>query len=164
MCYVHLTDKYIGGNIYLSASSLNTKHYRNKTLNVASVVNRSIDQFRKYLNFPKDIKVRITPIKGKVSGRYSCENKLVVLDCKLSWDRALEVLAHELVHAEQYHEKRLVMKYVSRKGWCHYWNGVIGSHGTTYKSYREQPWEIEAWSRQAELAEKVCQDLEKIYS
>ena len=42
----------------------------------------------------------------------------------------------------------------------HYWNGEIGSKGTTYKAYRDQPWEQEAWSRQAELAERVCQALE----
>jgi hypothetical protein len=45
----------------------------------------------------------------------------------------------------------------------HYWNGEIGKKGTTYKAYRDQPWEQEAWSRQAALAEQVCSILEEKY-
>lgn len=157
------TDKHIGGNIYLSASALLNKRYKNRTLTIATLVNRSIDQFRKYLNFPDDVKVRIAPIKGNVNGRYHNQSRTVEIDCKLAWDRALEVFAHELVHAEQYFEKRLIKKYESRRGWVHYWNGERGNRGTTYRAYRNQPWEQEAWGRQAELAEKVCSDLEKLY-
>ena len=164
MCYIHQTDKHIGGGIYLAASCLLNKRYRNQSLEVARVVNRSIHQFRKYLNFPKDVKIRIAPIKGSVNGRYNNNDKTVELDCKLKWDKALEVFAHELVHAEQYHEGRLKKQFIRGKGFIHSWNGSKNhSKGTTYRAYRNQPWEIEAWSRQAELAEKVCSDLEKIY-
>ena len=164
MSYIHQSDKHIGGGIYLSASCLLNKRYRNKSLEVARVVNRSIDQFRKYLNIPKDVKIRIAPIKGSVNGRYNSNCQTVELDCTLPWDKALEVFAHELVHAEQYHEKRLTKKFEARHGWIHSWNGTKSfNKGSTYRAYRNQPWEQEAWSRQAELAEKVCQDLEKIY-
>lgn len=163
MAYIHQSDKHIGGNIYLSAACLLNKRYRNKSLDVAQVVNRSIDQFRKYLDFPKDIQVRISPIRGNCSGRYNNHCKTVELKCTLPWDKALEVLAHELVHAEQYHQKRLIKKFESNKGWVHYWYGELGNRGTTYRAYRNQPWEVEAWTRQAQLAEQVCQDLEKMY-
>lgn len=163
MAYIHQTDKHIGGGIYLAASCLLNKRYRNQALDIATLVNRSIDQFRKYLDFPKDIKVRIAPIKGTTNGRYY-DNRLVEIDCRLLWDKALEVLAHELVHAEQYHQGRLKKKFESKKGWVHYWNSSLSyNKGTTYNAYRNQPWEKEAWSRQAGLAERVCQDLEKIY-
>lgn len=162
---LHSSDKHIGGNIYMSASTLFNKKYRNKALDVATVVNRSIDQFRKYLTFPKDISVRIAPIKGRTNGRYINTIKMVEIDCSLSWDDALEVLAHELVHAEQYHQGRLSHAYVRGRGIVHSWNGDMNqSRGTTYNAYRNQPWEVEAWGRQAELAEKVCQDLEKLYA
>jgi hypothetical protein len=164
MSYIHQSDKHIGGGIYLSASSLLNKRYCNKSLEVARVVNRSIDQFRKYLNFPQDVRVRIAPIKGSVNGRYNSNCKVVELDCKLPWDKALEVFAHELVHAEQYYEGRLIKKFEARHGWIHSWNGAKSfNRGSTYRAYRNQPWEQEAWDRQAGLAEKVCSDLEKIY-
>ena len=91
------------------------------------------------------------------------ENKLAVIDCRLGWAKALEVIAHELVHAEQYHTGKLKKKYVQRKGWLHHWNGTPGKKGTTYKAYRDQPWEQEAWNRQMYLAEKVCSILEEKY-
>ena len=164
MAYIHQTDKHIGGSIYLAASCLFNKRYRDKSLDVATVVNRSIHEFRKYLSFPSDIKIRIAPIKGSTNGRYNQSVKTVELDCSLPWNEALEVLAHELVHAEQYYQGRLIQKYIRGKGFMHSWNGTKNtSKGTTYRAYRNQPWEIEAWARQAELAEKVCQDLEKIY-
>lgn len=162
MAYVHNTDRHIGGNIYLSLGAL--YQHRENTLMVAQVVNRSIDQFRKYLSLPDKIVVRIAPIKGNTNGRYNSSGQLVELDCRLPWDKALEVFAHELVHAEQYHEGRLVKSYESHRGWVHWWNGELGNRGSTYRAYRNQPWEMEAWGRQAELAEKVCQDLEKIYA
>jgi hypothetical protein len=45
----------------------------------------------------------------------------------------------------------------------HHWNGTPGKKGTTYKAYRDQPWEQEAWNRQMYLAEKVCSILEEKY-
>ena len=156
------TDKHIGGGIYLSASSYLNKRNLNGTLTVATVVNRSIDIFRKHLDFSKDVKVRITPLRGRDNGRCS-DRGIIELDCKLGWAKALEVLAHELVHAEQYHQGRLKHK-MCRGRWMHHWMGSSAfSKGTTYQAYRKQPWEIEAWGRQAELAEKVCVELEKLY-
>lgn len=164
MSYIRQSDKHIGRNIYLSASSLLNPRYRKKALEVATLVNRSIDQFRKYLDFPKDIRVRIAPIKSTANGRYNCDSKTVEIRCTLQWSKALEVFAHELVHAEQYHQKRLKQNYVNGCGWVHSWNGdKVHNKGTTYKAYRNQPWEQEAWGRQAKLAEQVCSDLERIY-
>lgn len=164
MSWIHRTDRHIGGNIYLSASSLLNPRYRNRALVVASMVNRSIDVFRKYLDFPEDIKIRIAPIKGKNNG--TChQNGVIVLRCTLAWDLALEVFAHELVHAEQYKQGRLKTNWVYGKGYVTSWNGDrVNNKGTTYKSYREQPWEQEAWGRQYELAEKVHQELEQMYA
>jgi hypothetical protein len=156
------TDKHIGGGIYLSASSYLNQRNLPGTLMVATVVNRSIDLFRKHLDFSKDIKVRITSLRGRDNGRCS-DSGVIELDCKLGWAKALEVLAHELVHAEQYHQGRLKHK-MSRGRWRQFWMGSSSySKGTTYQAYRKQPWEIEAWGRQAELAEKVCVELEKLY-
>ena len=75
----------------------------------------------------------------------------------------MEVIAHELVHAEQYHTGKLKKKYNRGKGWLHHWNGTPGKKGTTYKAYRDQPWEQEAWNRQMYLAETVCRILEEKY-
>jgi hypothetical protein len=43
------------------------------------------------------------------------------------------------------------------------WNGEVNTNkGSTYNSYRNQPWEQEAFGRQKELADQVCDMLEKV--
>jgi hypothetical protein len=42
----------------------------------------------------------------------------------------------------------------------HSWNGSnVFNKGTTYKAYRDQPWEIEAFERQKTIAKQVMQEL-----
>lgn len=155
------SDVQIDKNIWVSTSCIYNRRLKHNARDVARVVYKALDKFRKHLDFPKDVAVRVCPIKGNTNGRYFDGTRLVEIDCSLSWSRALEVLAHELVHAEQYHQGRLKKMYSMNKGWIHAWHGSKNySKGSTYQAYRKQPWEQEAWGRQAELAEKVCKELE----
>lgn len=163
MAYIRQTDRAIGGGIYLAGTCLINKQYRNKALDVAKMVNRSVDLFRKHLDFPKDLLIRIAPIKGTANGRYY-DNGLVEIDCRLSPIKALEVFAHELVHAEQYKQGRLRKIFVMGKGWAHKWHGSLSyNKGTTYQAYLNQPWEKEAFGRERELAMKIYNEMDKIY-
>jgi len=157
------SDTHIGGNIFLGASALHSPHYREMALDGASVINRSVSLFRKYLTLPPKLRFRVTSLRGNYHGYYYNDEKLVEIDCKLNKKMVLEVLAHELVHAEQYFTKKLVVLRSTKRGWVHYWNGTKGKKGTTYNSYRNQPWEIEAFDRQGDLAAAVEEELVKIY-
>jgi hypothetical protein len=65
-----------------------------------------------------------------------------------------------MVHAEQYHQGRLKNEYISGKGWVHEWNSELNTNkGTTYRAYRNQPWEVEAFDRQEGLAKIVAAEL-----
>lgn len=156
------SDIQVSRGIHLSASAVD--NYTKKSKVVALVVKRAMPEFKDVLKLPPSVAFRVAPIKSRnTNGYYDVENKLVTIDCRLGWERALEVMAHELVHAEQYHTGKLKKRFMLKKGWLHYWNGKLGSKGTTYNAYREQPWEKEAWSRQASLAEIVCTRLEGKY-
>ena len=157
------TDKLRGKRVYMSLSAIYT-HSKNAEL-VKDIIHKTMPEFRKLLDLPSDLNFRVAPIKARsTNGSYDSDYKLVNIDCRLPYAKALEVLAHELVHAEQYHTKKLKKKFTGRKGWLHYWNGEVGKKGTTYKAYRDQPWEQEAWGRQAGLVEKVCLILgERLY-
>jgi hypothetical protein len=156
------TDKMVGKRVYMSLSAIYT--HGKKADAVKQIIQKTLPEFRKLLDLPADLIFRVAPIKARnTNGSYDSDHKLVNIDCRLPWAKALEVLAHELVHAEQYHTNKLKKKFIGRKGWMHYWNGEIGKKGTTYKAYRDQPWEQEAWSRQAALAEQVCSILEEKY-
>jgi len=77
----------------------------------------------------------------------------VLLNAKVlpSFKDMAETLGHEMVHVEQYMTGRL-----ARDGYHHVWNGQkhVG-RGATYESYRNLPWEIEAFDRQAAEASKI---------
>ena len=122
------TDKMVTKGVYMSLSAIYT-HTKTAAV-IASMIQRSLPEFRKQLDLPEDVKFRVAPIKAKsINGYYSVEDKLAVIDCRLGWAKALEVIAHELVHAEQYHTGKLKKKYVQRKGWLHHWNGTPGKKG-----------------------------------
>lgn len=164
MAYIHNTDRNVGDSIYRSLSSIYNKRLVRSSDAVTHMIQQTIPVFRKLLNFDSNVKFRVAPIKGKYSGRYCHSERLIELDCRMPWDKALEVLAHELVHAEQFHECRLGLEWDDRQGWVYSWYGERNpNRGTTYKAYRNQPWEQEAYTRQAELAERVCSILEKKY-
>jgi hypothetical protein len=82
------------------------------------------------------------------------------IDTALDIERLIIALAHEMVHAEQYHQGRLKNEYISGKGWVHEWNSELNTNkGTTYRAYRNQPWEVEAFDRQEGLAKIVAAEL-----
>lgn len=146
------TDKQFSKDVYVSLSTIYTHGTE-----VATVVTKAMPVLRKLLNVSPAVTVRVAPIKGKhTNGRYWSGQKLIEVDCRLDWAKALEVLCHEMVHAEQYHEGRL-----EHTGRMYKWNGQLNSNrGTTYNAYREQPWEQEAFARQAVLAKQVNEILE----
>lgn len=155
------TDKYVAPSIAMSLSAIYNPKLKKSAEVVKVVIENALPVLRKLLNFDKSVTIRIAPIKARnTNGRYYDDSKLVEIDCRLPWDKALEVLCHELVHAEQYYEGRLEHVYVAHKGFVHQWNGSIDfNKGSTYKAYRNQPWEQEAWDRQGKLAEQVNQIL-----
>lgn len=132
----------------------------------AALVLEALPHFKKLLTYSDKIKVRVAKIKGRFTGRCSSEGNVIEIDPTNSFRKFLEVLAHELVHAEQFHTGRLKQEWNPQLGkWVSFWRGTAQSNrGTTYAAYRKQPWEAEAFSRQAYLADLVYKELKKNYA
>ena len=79
----------------------------------------------------------------KVGPRYL----VMIIDSKLDYERLLVTLSHEMVHVKQY-AKGQVKSSPSCK--TRYWMGK-----KVRKDYYEQPWEIEAYSKERVLANKM---------
>lgn len=158
MFEIHSTDKCIKPGIYMSLSAVYT--HKAKAVEVYHTVRRAMPVLKKIMNIDPDVVIRIAPIKAKATnGRYWNGSKVAEIDCRLDWNKALEVLCHEMVHCEQYFTGRL-QQVPSSRGLVHKWNGSVDfNKGSTYKAYRDQPWEQEAWSRQAQLCEQVMKAL-----
>jgi hypothetical protein len=146
---IRKTDIRMSKGIWVSQLA-NSRHPR-KVLAISKMIEVTLPYFRKLLNLRPDLEFRIAPLKGRLHGRYNYDSKVIEINCRLTQPTALMTLAHELVHAEQYYQKRLQQKKRSGR-WFYFWNGEI-----TRKSYWNQPWEIEARQRQKELAMTVME-------
>jgi hypothetical protein len=122
---------------------------------IAELIKLMEPEFRKILNYHQDTTFSVTAIrKRSKSGQYWSNQRMVELDCRLPLSVAITTLAHELVHAEQYHQGRLITQ-VSNGRWVRYWNNKPVEVRNGYKAYRALPWEVEAFDRESSLAEQA---------
>lgn len=165
MVEIQYTDKRVNKDlkIYRSLQSFQ-KIYINQANKAQRIIEKALPILRHKLNFGDDVAIRIACIKSrKVNGYYNHASKVAEIDFRVfNPIDILRVLAHELVHAEQYHEKRLINAWDSRKNRYRFeWYGEKTNRGTTYKAYRNQPHEIEAFARQESLAWDVVAELQR---
>ena len=100
----------------------------------------------------------VTELIKKKKHSVKKEKKLILmqLESKLKIGRLIEVIAHEMVHVKQTVRGQLASRGVSL-----FWRGkkVLCSK----INYYDRPWEIEAWSKQTLLSNKIFRLLDKQY-
>jgi hypothetical protein len=140
--------------------------YRQRTERLVEFTRDACKLYKELLNFPEDITITIKPMK-KFAGLYYEDKKKVDLSFKSNPSIPfLEILAHELVHAEQHYTSKIHPVWLEKKRtWAYRWDGKLWDNDITdYQRYINQPWEIEAFARQSELALTVWEVLETKYS
>jgi len=78
---------------------------------------------------------------------------IMLIDSKLDMERLVLTIAHEMVHVKQY-ARGQIKEIRGRK--TKYWMGK-----KVRKGYFEQPWEIEAFSKERILANKIFEIINK---
>ena len=148
-------DKLFSSSPRIKMSASAWYHFPKTAYPIAELIKSTESAFRGLLDFAEDTTFRVTAIRKRTKhGQYWSKVKTVELAT------AIQTLAHELVHAEQYHQGRLVASQSAASGdWNQYWNGEHVKVGTGYKAYRALPWEMEAFDREKELADKVIAQL-----
>lgn len=158
------SDKNLTANVWGGHAALYSYNgkYRAKTKVMAALIEEALPHFRKLLTFSDKVAFRVAPIKGKFMGKFFDCEQLVELSPRLSLMQVLQVMAHELVHAEQYHTGRLKPSFEKSLGrWVDIWEGKVHTgRGSTYKAYRALPWEVEAYHREQSLARAVAEILQ----
>lgn len=154
------SDKALTPNVWGGHAALYSyggKH-RAKTKVMAALIEEALPHFRNLLTISDKIAFRVAPIKGRFSGKYYSSEDLVEISPRLSIMQVLQVMAHELVHAEQYFTGKLKPELDKSKGrWVDIWEGEVhNGRGSTYKAYRALPWEVEAYAREKPLAKEVA--------
>ena len=135
----------------------NYQKYKKRALLIKEFIEYAEDYIRKEFDIKDVFEVRIRPIKGNVLGNCNKYGHIELDVRRFTFADCLITLSHELIHNEQYKTGRLVMD----KG-VNYWNGEsINNKGTTYKAYRNQPWEAEAFDNQKQRLGNVMAEMVK---
>ena len=161
------TDKTLSPLVQVSGAVYYSKQVgRDKINNLVKMVELTMPVFRTLLNLPEDLMIRLATHR-RYFGTYHNSALTATISPLLKYGKFMQVLAHELVHAEQYYEGRLSMG-IYRGRYVNVWKGVryeIVTPGVNYNHYRTQPWEAEAYGREEELATEVNRILnERMFS
>lgn len=150
------TDVKIADNVFLSRQLYNSHAKTHYVMHLGPKIVEAVKILSRLLDVPDDFRVRICNIKAaNTNGRYYGTLGVAEVEPRFDVKTMIRTLAHEMVHAEQYKQKRLMWVQGAQ-----YWNGEKNTNkGSTYARYRAQPWEVEAFSRQDELADIVCKQL-----
>lgn len=147
-------------------SKVHNKH----TPLILALIIKALPNLCKEFDIPSNLEIIVKPLKARTTIGQACynngKNLTVEIDCRLNHkELILETVAHELVHIEQYHQKRLVPKL---QGGCYYnmWNDGdrVCQHKQrppriNFQAYLDAPWEVEARKRAAEWMEKYNKSL-----
>lgn len=137
--------------IYVSSQVFYNKDLYVKAEKQIKFIKKSLKFYKQILSLPNGIRFRIGSLKGSYNGYYVGKTKVLGLDVNLL-DFAV-VLSHELIHSSQFYTKKL-----NYKQGTYFWNGSkVSKKGTTFNSYRNQPWEVEAYDGQSGLTQKVIE-------
>jgi len=131
----------------------NYKHLQPRAALVFKWIKQYWDDFKDYFDFDDDVEFHVRPVRGNTHGWYRSRRKRIEIDPRYGTKKVLDTIAHELVHAEQYKQGRLAW---DSKKLVSLWNGKFHKRGTTYKQYRNLPWEIEARQRAAEFVKDMA--------
>lgn len=126
----------------------NYKHLQHMVEKATEMVKRVLPKLRKEIDFRDDVEIHFRPIRGNTGGLAYQNKNLIQVDPRLNVVDMLEIVAHELVHSEQYKQGRLNLDGVNKAVFQGklYYRPPNGSN-----AYFNSPWEVEAYSRAAAL-------------
>ena len=113
-----------------------------------SLVLDRYEKIREVIDLPQDMSMRFRPIRGDLGRTYNKSKSspfLVELDVRQNIETFKDTLLHELVHTEQFYQKRL--KETVDNDTLRWRGKKIQCIGISYNVYRDLPWEIEAEER-----------------
>lgn len=143
------------------------KGWKRTAFELADIIKSNVDVITSLLDLPETIYIRIKPLKGRTHGLWTNSSKTLCIDPRrTNMDTLIETLFHELVHAEQYKQGRLVRKLNEEvRQYQDFWEGTpfkrpsnVRSKGR-YQKYLNLPWEKEAFEREKTLTVQFIREI-----
>lgn len=171
-------DRY---KITASAQAWVSVRYAERSKAIAELVESTMDALVEgnLVDFGTGVTARLALIDDKAHGLFHKNENLLAIDINkinmahpvmsrpdlIGGFSMIETICHELVHAEQYHQNRLVQVGLNstRTAYVYSYRGRNETQSRmvnrvpklTYDQYRALPWEAEAFNRQVSLAQIV---------
>lgn len=132
----------------------NYKEFLERAEFFKTLVKISEAKIRRFINLPEQIKIVMRPVRGVfgTAAMYKNGTKThyeVEINVRQTIDEFCDTLLHELVHIEQYFEKRLKLK--SEHLYSTYEGQKVRVVSSKSAEYNDLPWEKEAIKRAAKL-------------
>ena len=127
----------------------NYKHMRHNVDRWSRCIERNWALICKAVGISEDLDIIINwrPIRGRTKGTYCSANKVINMDSR-KFDNThdmMDTLGHELTHFKQYKDGKLDQEWSDKTSkWLCVWNGERYKQASTYNSYFNRPWEVEA--------------------
>lgn len=154
--------------VYATRAALYGKN-KKAVREMAEAVDVALMKLRKFMKLPRNLRVLLRPLRGNTYGQFTMSQQLIEMDVtRNTWFKFYTDLCHECVHAEQYATGVYDLEYNRNKGkWMFRWGkdyhavDAAVNVSADYDAYLSQPWELEAFRREAELATKLMGILRK---
>ena len=147
------------GEVYTTKqASVSDRKYRAKTRRMVEVANIILPFLKQRMSLPDDVKVVVAFIRARQNvGTYYTKDKQCFIDPRrLGLWQFVDTIVHELTHAEQYYTGRLKHQYSrAHESWVPVWQDEEWRYASSFKKYREQPWEVEARRVAAQLTKEI---------
>lgn len=125
----------------------NYRHLKEHAELIIQTVQKILPLLKESIKFKRGIELHIRPIRGNIAGLCYEHTNRIEIDPRFELDYILLTIMHELVHSEQFKQKRFKYK-----------DDVSVFEGVAYKNlsvndegYENLPWEREADERAAKL-------------
>lgn len=141
----------------------NYKHYYDYAITLAGLTIENFLEIKKHINLPDKLTIHFRPIKGLWGKSYfttfkennrKCREYTVEIDVKQEIETFKDTLLHELVHTEQFYEKRLIAGSFDTD-YFKWYNKKISLITKSGEEYDDLPWEREAIERSSKLVKII---------
>lgn len=148
------TDKLIGkvGTRSIYSSYYTYYSYSKSTKRATELLKKLVPYISQHYKLPNNLKFRLGVHKQHF-GSYSPKSKVVFVCVHNDLKKFVETICHELTHAEQFGIGKLQVKNNQ-----FFWMGSKGSKCSTYNSYFNAPWEVEARIKAEQVMKLITTD------
>lgn len=155
--------------VFATRSALYGERDKVATRALAAKVDQALQHLRRFMQLPRNLTVLLRQFRGNTKGQYTNSTQVIELDVRFfKWREFYTALCHECVHAEQHAQGRFDLEYNrAERKWMFRWGrdyfpvDPAMNVKEDYEAYFNQPWELEAYRRENELAGRLMGIIKK---